>query len=161
MSVSVLPVSRAVLNASYWRGRKARRAWCEAPATPVLLFQQVSSHEAHNSRGTFALTPPNKPLKPARPGAGPAAEPPTLWLWRGVTPADMTLAPLNAARTLHPSRRSGFGTRALAARLSGMAVRRTTHMFRIRTLATKLRYLGATANRPPRRCAFAFWMGLY
>src|SRR5690349_19953430 len=61
-----------------WRGRKARRAWCEAPATPVLLFQQVSSHEAHNSRGTFALTPPNKPLKPSRPGAGPAAEPPEL-----------------------------------------------------------------------------------
>jgi hypothetical protein len=33
----------------------------------------------------------------------------------GVTPADITLAPLIAARTLHPSRRSGFGTWALAA----------------------------------------------
>jgi hypothetical protein len=43
----------------------------------------------------------------------------------GVTPADITLAPLIAARTLQPSRRSGFGTWALAAQLTGMAVGRT------------------------------------
>jgi hypothetical protein len=36
----------------------------------------------------------------------------------GGTPADITLALPSAARTLQPSRRCGFGTRALAAQLT-------------------------------------------
>src|SRR5690349_7063723 len=75
----------------------------------------------------------------------------------GVTPADITLAPLNAARTLHPSRRSGFGTWALAARLSGMAVRRTNNIFQLVMLPMKLRVSGPSTlgSRLPQRASLA------
>jgi hypothetical protein len=57
-------------------------------------------------------------LKLMRPGFGPALKRLVRCKRRGVTPADITLTPLNAACALHPSRRSRFGTWALAAQLN-------------------------------------------
>src|SRR5690349_11179136 len=85
----------------------------------------------------------------------------------GVTPADITLAPLNAARTLHPSRRSGFGTWALAARLSARDVRRAQRSFpavakakggdtwprnrRMQDFASQCNWSSHTLDRSPRK----------
>jgi len=60
-----------------------------------------------------AGAPPNSPQKLARPGFGPAAEPP-----RRVKTARRRAACIARLTCVHAERRVGFGTWALAAQLS-------------------------------------------
>jgi hypothetical protein len=93
---------------------KMRWRW-KPPAT--VLYCQV----------TRIAGPANSTQKLARPGFGPAAEPPC------AAPASRRhaacVAPFKCGQA---ARRSGFGTRALAAQLSAFAVRRTPRVIRSR-----------------------------
>ena len=93
---------------------------------------------AHAAPGNVLPAPPNKPLKPTRPGFGPAAEPPgpnsTSAVSRRLQISRCCPAVCAAAAVPR-----GIATWASAVQLTGMAVRRTNHSFRVCTSSMKLR----------------------